>query len=192
MKLIYIDCYYGFDASMLLAALIDAGASEDKIRELISQQTDEFLLEVSEGTACSVECKTAHTEGISAENRYGLLNPCVGEAVMAAIKAIGADFVISSPLGVPDNLDGDILSLIENNGLETKPYDGRYFHQSDAVFLSHIISESGPLPDMEILSVGYGCRSDISDSLVTVYVGSYGDSFAKEELQYENSYSKCQ
>ena len=185
MKLLYIDCHYGFDAQMLLGALIDAGASLSDIEESVRDDIDDFEIKAGVRTVLFAECVVAHTRGTIKEttaDMRDIANPVVCSSVMSTLRCLGVDYVISSPIGIADGTDGEILSLIYNSGMEARPSDDGDITKEDVLFLSRISRESGPMPHMDIESVGYGSKEDTSDRLVTVYLGEYsGENFIKAD-----------
>lgn len=177
MKIVYIDCYYGFNSSMLLSALLDAGAQEEDILNKARQSMEDFDMQITETKANSMDCKMVRT--------FGERNPSELGAI-SALEALDADCVICSPVYLGDASDGEVISALEKSGIETLPSSDISYSMrlGDAEFLIHLCAESGPLPDMDIISVGYGTAEGEADSLVTVYVGEYNGQnniFAKEE-----------
>lgn len=184
MKIIYIDCYYGFSDSMLLSALVDAGASLDEIILKARETVGDFDIEITEAKANSMDCKKVLVSDSDA--RLTSCNTLAELGVISAIETMGAELVICSPVYLKDNADGEVISALEKAGIETLPSsDIRYkMRLCDAMMLIRLCAESGPLPAMDIVSVGYGTSDNDSDSLVTVYVGEYNGQnniFAKEE-----------
>lgn len=181
MKIVYIDCYYGFNSAMLLSALIDAGASMEEIIKTARQSISGFDMQITETKANSMDCKMVHTFGEqSAERNASELG------AISALEAVGAEYVMCSSVYLGDSADGEVISALERSGIETLPSsDIKYsLKLGDASFLAYICAESGPLPEMDIISVGYGTSEGETDSLVTVYVGEYNGQnniFAKEE-----------
>ncbi len=181
MKIVYIDCYYGFNPAMLLSALVDAGASKEEIIKTARQAMCDFDMEITEAKANSMDCKMVRTFG----GQLNEQNPSELGA-LSAIEAMGAEYVMCSPVYLGDSADGEVISSLERSGVEALPSSDISYtlSLSDASFLAHLCTESGPLPDMDIISVGYGTCEGESDSLVTVYVGEYNGQnnlFAKEE-----------
>ncbi len=181
MKIVYIDCYYGFNSAMLLSALLDAGAQKEDILSKARQSMSDFDMQITETKANSMDCKMVRTFGEQSAER----DPSELGAI-SALEAVGADCVICSPVYLGDTLDGEVIFALEKSGIETLPSSDISYSMSlgDAEFLIHLCAESGPLPDMDIISVGYGTADGEADSLVTVYVGEYNGQnniFAKEE-----------
>lgn len=161
MRILYIDCFSVFDASMLLASLIDAGAkSETKVKET---------------SRLGIECKIAD---VSANAQTHCLN---------AIKELNIDYIITSPLGIPSGTDGEVLTVLEKGGIETLPCDSstKKMKLADAQFLIKISAECGPKPDMNILSVGYGAGGEDENeaNIITSYIGEFdgGNLICREE-----------
>ncbi len=181
MKIVYIDCYYGFNSSMLLSALVDAGASMEEIIKTARQSMSDFDMQITETKANSMDCKMVCTFGEqSAERNASELG------ALSAIEAVGAEYVMCSSVYLGDSADGEVISLLEKSGIEALPSSdiNCSLRLSDASFLVHLCAESGPLPDMDIISVGYGTCEGAGDGLVTVYIGEYNGQnnlFAKEE-----------
>ena len=59
MRILYMDCFLGFDAQMLLGALIDAGASVEIIRKDFENAGISADISISNTLRCSISCKRA-------------------------------------------------------------------------------------------------------------------------------------
>lgn len=156
MRILYIDCFSVFDASMLLSSLIDAGAKSD--------------IAVADTKRMGIECKIACLCGD---------NKDIEAACISAIEELNIDYIVTSPVGLPSGTDGEVLALLEKSGIETLPCDmtTKKMEPSDAQFLIKISSECGPKPDMDILSVGYGAggESDGEPNIIAAYIGEFGN-----------------
>ncbi len=176
----YLDCFFGFDASMLLGALIDAGADPDAL--------DGLEIGTSKTLRCSIECTKAYVASCSiAETPYNHIfedylptkgtNPETVKAVVSIAEQLGIEYIMCSDIGICDGTDGEVLNILEAAGVETLPSDGEEvcMHAADARFLTAIVNEYGPKPPMDILAIGYGAGGTSSESthLLTAFVGEY-------------------
>lgn len=181
MKTVYIDCYYGFNSAMLLSALLDAGVPREETIEKARETISDFDIKITDAKANAMDCKMAQTLGDVKGNQ--ILSEL---GVLSALEVMGAELVICSGVYLGDNADGEVIFALESSGIETLPSSDIKYSLSlaDASFLISLCAESGPLPRMDIISVGYGTAEGTEDSLVTVYVGEYNEEsniFSKEE-----------
>ena len=192
MRILYMDCFLGFDAQMLLGALIDAGASVEIIRKDFENAGISADISISNTLRCSISCKRAEVITDSKPESYFVDNPMISSifkdfeitpgtdpvtvmAVIFATEQLGIDYIISSDISLPENTDGRVLELLESANIEISPSDGstRSMEPADAAFLIRISNENGPKPSMEILSIGYGAGGEKPDSadIITAIIG---------------------
>lgn len=190
-----MDCFLGFDASMLLGALIDAGASPTEIESKLKRKGINATIYVSTTERASITCKKASVVARCAEDLLmaekdefaaSALNghPCTGEtnalsilAVLMAIEELSVEYIISSELSLGDSTDGTVLTMLENADIEVLPSDGscKDIYPADVAFLVALANESGPKPPMEIISVGYGAGGNTAEqpNIVNVLIGEF-------------------
>ncbi len=175
MRILYIDCFSVFDATMLLSSLIDAGAKSE--------------IMVKETTRMGIECK-----------KITAVSEKVQTACLSAIEELNIDYIITSPLGLPSGTDGEVLTLLEKSGIETLPCDSstKKMELCDAQFLIKISAECGPKPDMDTLSVGYGAGGENENeaNIIASYIGEFdgSDTLAicrEEKTFWEFSNENC-
>lgn len=234
MKILYIDCFLGFDAQMLLGAMISAGADIGKIESAVRAVDSGAAVNVStvqrfsmEAQMCSIttanipgetplaEAKKFADSVISAENgglarrAAGIMtesaehSPCRGKtiptaelmnglccanAVFAAAADLGADYVISSAIcdGIGTSDSG--MPIPSPITLETarryhipissKHIDFELTGGMNAAILAAFAAEYGTMPQMDIISIGYGAGCEIPEApnLIRAVLGSCGNS----------------
>jgi len=188
MRILYIDCFFGFDASMLLGALIDAGASPEGIKNDLDTSLENFKLNVTQTTRHFIECKKAYVSGNGCKtefvkeinSKYPLsqgTDTASMEAVLSAIEMLNIEYIMCSDIGIKDGTDGEVLKIFESSGIETLPAEDSspVINISDAVFLKSIVNECGPKPQMDIIAIGYGAGGEDEEKahLVSVTIGSF-------------------
>ena len=188
MKILYIDCFFGFDASMLLGALIDAGACPRQIESRLEQYVQNPRLEVYDTQRMSIECKMARAlctdkKGCAPYSITEKYKETAGtddiamQAVICAIEELEIEYVMCSDMSLPDNTDGEVISILQSAGIELAPTTDDIIppRSADAAFLVSISSEHGAKPDMDIISIGYGAGGSDTQkpTLVTATVGSF-------------------
>ncbi len=172
MKILYIDCFYGFTEHMLLGAMLDMY----DISRALSEGGD---LSCTSVLRSSIECKTAFLKDTSGVD-------ITEKAITDAIERLGIEYVMCSPVPLNDFADGEIISELENGGIEVYASDkGAYITLEGAQFLTSLISESGAKPNMDILAVGYGADTQNEDSFLCATVGEYGsEDFLQKQCEY--------
>ena len=172
MKILYIDCFYGFSAHMLLGAILDMY----DISHTLSEWGD---LSCTSVLRSSIECKTAFLKDSLGED-------ITKKAISDAIEHLGIDYVMCSPVPLNDFADGEVISALETGGIEVYASDkGAYITLDGARFLASVISESGAKPKMDILAVGYGADADDADSFLCATAGEYGsEGFLQKQCEY--------
>ena len=206
MRILYMDCFLGFDARMLLGALIDAGAATEKIEESLRQKGVNASVIVQSTERSSILCKKAtviadqEAENTLNENNivksiseeYGFsegTTPATIIAVICAAEQLGIDYIISSEISLPENTDGRVLELFERGNIAVCPADGstKGTEPADAAFLVQISNENGPKPPMEIISIGYGAGGDNPDNpdIISAIIGEFESDnlFSYEETE---------
>ena len=159
MKILYIDCFYGFSAHMLLGALAD-------MCEVPS--CDEYTVLKEELKRNSIECIGA--KALDAEQ-----NDITPSAISQVINSLSIDYVMCSPVPLDDSADGDVIGALQDGGVEMYPSErGAYITSEGAKLLSEIAVDCGSKPPMEILAVGYGADECDKDAFLCVTVGEYG------------------
>ena len=128
MRILYMDCFLGFDAQMLLGALIDAGASVEIIRKDFENAGISADISISNTLRCSISCKRAEVITDSKPESYFVDNPMISSifkdfeitpgtdpvtimAVVFATEQLGIDYIISSDISLPENTDGRNCSI---------------------------------------------------------------------------------
>ena len=194
MRILYMDCFLGFDAEMLLGALIDAGAVADKIEDSLSQDGIKVSVIVQNTIRSSILCKKAtvitdlKTEQKLLENnivksiseKYNFSKGTTPASIMAVIYAaeqLGIEYIISSEISLAENTDGRVLEVLESGNIATCPADGstKETEPADAAFLVQLSNESGPKPPMEIIYIGYGAGGDNADNpdIISAIIGEF-------------------
>jgi len=204
-----MDCFLGFDASMLLGALIDAGANPKEIEMQFLSNGTEVKLEVKEVERSSIICKKVTAQKINQNselydtdieflkdvfkdcNDEKYTNPITAQAVIYALHQLNTDYIISSEVCLKEDIDGEVISILDAAGIEIIPADTmtRAMTVCDAKFLSKITNESGPKPHMDIISIGYGAGGTdaLVPDIINVFLGENDsnclfESGATEEL----------
>ncbi len=181
MKIVYIDCFYGFDINMLLGALAD-------IKKNRSEHIDEEELVLKGVTRLGVECTLAYPKDASSPREV------CESAVISILQSLGADCVICSSVALSDDADGNIITTLEKSGIDTTCADHMCtISKDDADFLSRIITECAPRPDMTVTDTGYGASMSEDSGFMCVSVGEIGSQspmFFNTETMYEDSKSK--
>ena len=207
MRILYMDCFLGFDASMLLGALIDAGANPQQIEGKLNDCGIKVTLTVKTTLRSSIECKKAV---IRAENEESTTRAMQNElvkrvaakyeptdgtdavtmlAVICAIELLDIEYILCSDVSLGEGTDGEVLMLLERAGIETLPSDGtsKNMETADAAFLTGITNESGPKPNMQILAIGYGAGGVNPDepNIINAIIGEFGaeDLFGSAERE---------
>ena len=192
MKILYIDCSFGFDGTMLLGALTDVGADLDEIVSSLKEEYPDITFKQKEVLRNHLECK--HTEIFSEHTETSLgqypvsdgANPLVLKATRKAIQSLGIDYVITSSVPLGDGTDGAVISLFEKAGIDMFPAEGTQFnmHIADAYFLTTVVNDGDIRPDMDVLAVGYGASSGEGMVMVTIgYMNTDEIKFCAEELE---------
>lgn len=172
MKILYIDCFYGFSSHMLLGAIVDMYG----ISHALSEIGD---LSCASALRSSIECKAAALKDSSGAD-------ITERAITAAIEHLGIDYVMCSPVPLDDYADGEVISALENGGIEAYASDrGAYITPEGARLLASLISESGAKPKMDILAVGYGADTKDEDAFLCAAVGEYGsEDLLQKQCEY--------
>lgn len=201
-----MDCFLGFDARMLLGALIDAGADAGKIEEDFHQRGIIASVNVQNTERSSILCKKAtvttdpeaehklHENNIvkSISEEYGFsegTTPATIMAVICAAEQLGIEYIISSEISLPENTDGRVLELFERSNIAVCPADGstKGTEVADAAFLVQLSNESGPKPPMEIISIGYGAGGNNPENpdIISAIIGEFESDnlFSYEETE---------
>lgn len=186
MKILYIDCSFGFDAAMLLGALTDAGADTDAIALSLEDEYSGITVNKKDVTRNHLDCKMVE---VFCEDSFSAIK----KITEMAIENLGIEYVITSALPICDGADGEVISIFERAGIELVPaYDNQSCpDKEDALFLSSVANDSGIRPDMEIISVGYGASNRTGMVIATVgYMNlseETSEQFANGYFSYENS-----
>lgn len=206
MRIVYIDCFLGFDASMLLGALIDAGAEPVNIENKFKEAGINVSLSVKATTRSSIECKKVSVladayEDIDRASKNDFVKKILSElppsentneisalAVLFALEALEADYIVTSEISLGDNTDGNVLAILSESGIETIPSEcNTNMMPADAILLSVLANECGPKPDMDIISIGYGAGGHSTDepNIVSVIIGSFDGDYLMEFSERE-------
>lgn len=170
MKIIYIDCFYGFSAHMLMGALAD-------ICDIPS--CDDYSVHKESLKRSLIDC-------ISAKALDNEKNDITASVVSQVIKSMGIDYVMCSSVPLADSADGNVINALQSRGVEMYPAErGAYITSEGARLLAEIATECGTKPPMEILSVGYGADKEDEDAFLCVTIGEYGsDAFLENRYEY--------
>lgn len=170
MKILYIDCFYGFSAHMLMGALAN-------ICDIPS--CDDYSVYKESLKRSLIDCISAK----ALDNEQNDITPSV---VSQVIKSMGIDYVMCSSVPLADSADGDVINALQNGGVEMYPAErGAYITSEGARLLAEIATECGTKPPMEILSVGYGADINDKDAFLCVTIGEYGsDAFLENQYEY--------
>ena len=107
-------------------------------------------------------------------------------AIESILRRLSVDYVMCSSVPVHDGADGDIISVLENGGIELCPVDRKaYVSIEGAKLLTSVVSECGTKPDMDIIAIGYGADENSQDAFVCITLGETGqDSFLQKQYEY--------
>jgi len=204
-----MDCFLGFDARMLLGALVDAGANPESVQNKMKDKGITASIHVSTTERASIVCKKvsvlaktpqdvlsaghdeiAHRVLGEYENSEGTDALCAIAAVLA-IEELCIDYIITSEVSLGENTDGRVIEILNKAGIEIMPSDGsmKNMEPADASFLAAITNESGYKPPMNIISIGYGAGGESPDepNIVNAIIGEFDsdnlfESQGREEL----------
>ena len=204
MKILYMDCFLGFSAQMLLGALVDAGLSTDALTMRLKEIDPTLSVMVQNTERASINCKKVtllsdnagnHSYSSAAEdlaNEYGYSDettPMYIDAVIAAIKELDIEYIITSDVSLGETVDGKVIELLENAGIVTMPSDESCdnIHPTDAAFLGYIANECGPRPDMHIIAIGYGAGGTDTQkpNIVSAIIGEFNSDIFFDAKDYE-------
>lgn len=237
MKILYADCFCGFDVSMLLGALINMGAEpgilEAEIKKICPEaeikkadvkrcaiealRADIYINQSAETVACSDIAaftdmaapesicraqlvRTAQTYADAAlsspladksVSRSRLLSEiCTSYAALLAIKQLNTDYVICSHLREGSGINAEeeptaiipspvTLEILKRLKIPFDCFDiqNELIPPWSAAFLSTIVNEYGPMPQMDIIKTGYGAGAkDYSmPNLIRTVLGEHRD-----------------
>lgn len=195
MRILYMDCFLGFDATMLLGALVDAGASAEAIETKLKEDGINLLLSVKTTTRSSINCKrvlalanTRDDIDKAMENEFvsSIINThgsCDGTdalsvtAVLCAAELLDIEYIITSDVSLGEKTDGRVIAILDNAAIHTMPSDGstKNMQPADAAFLAAIANECGPKPPMTILSIGYGAGGTNCEepNIISAIIGEF-------------------
>lgn len=197
MKVLYIDCFGGFDTGMLLGALIDMGASSvytEQELALSGIEADILSDKVSRG---GIEAVFAYTRCMRIENtqdsKYALRlenmcealgersneSICLWAAVMSCIECFGAEKIICSPVTDGSGIDEkngrlipdvEIMEYLKKYKIPVKTVDAprELISREGVVFLGENVDEFGVLPVGSIMCIGYGAGEENVDGCVNI------------------------
>ncbi len=207
MRILYMDCFLGFDASMLLGALIDAGANPDEIQAKLAEAGIEASLTVKTTVRSSIDCKKAVLLADSKKaSEFAMQNELIKhvleerhategtdavtmQAAIYAVELLDIEYIMCSDVSLGEGTDGEVLSLLEKAGIEALPSDGtiKNMEAADASFLTAITNESGPKPNMQILAIGYGAggKSPDEPNITSAVIGEFGEGELFNASEYE-------
>lgn len=202
MKILYIDCFCGFDARSLLGALIDAGASAEAVEQELQKHVCSPKISVTETLRMSIEAKKASVTCTGKKDcapfgitkKFGFADgtdDVTMQGVLCAISLMNIDYVMCSHLPVPDFADGEVISILQNFGIGLLPVNDEFCvpDKPSAAFLGSICADSGPKPYMDIISVGYGGSGNDAQGSAVLVCATIG-SFNEENLIFEKEFSE--
>ena len=206
MRILYMDCFLGFDASMLLGALVDAGASTDKIEQCLKDKGINASLSVKTTTRSSINCKRVLTLAntrddidVAMEDDFissviGSYGSCEGTdavsiaAVLCAIEQFDIEYILTSEVSLGECTDGRVLTILDNAGIHLAPSDesNKNMQPADAAFLARLSNECGPRPNMTIISIGYGAGGTNRDepNIISAVIGEFNGEYVPGECSY--------
>ena len=204
MKILYMDCFLGFSAQMLLSALVDAGLDTDALLLHLKEENINLSAFVHDTERVSIACKKItllpdNSDKIQIPsylsdetNDYSYSDettPVYIAAVIAAIKEMEIEYIITSDISLGEGTDGKVIELMENAGIATMPSDESSDHMqpADAAFLGFIANECGPRPDMHITAIGYGAGGNDTQkaNIVSAVIGEFNSDIFLESKDYE-------
>lgn len=252
MNILYLDCFLGFDAEMLLGALVnlagDIKVTENELKNIFPSAN----ITSHEETRCSIEALRVDVTSCAANNKinendaYGFIDSLKADsAILSALKRtakafftslnrspitdktideselvtelarvcalcltlkqINADYVISShlregrtinqcsstPMPVPSPITMEILksAKIPVRGIELET---ELIPPWGAAALSCFANEYGPMPDMDIIKIGYGAgKDDLSmPNIIRAVLGSSRSAGLDEMFESSDLFSE--
>ncbi len=204
MKILYMDCFLGFSAQMLLSALVDAGLNPDTLCLRLKKENIDLAAVVHNTERASIACKkvtllskdpdseicnSIATDVLSRCDCSEETTPAYIAAVIAAIKELEIEYIITSDVSLGENVDGKVIELLNNAGIELLPSDESCdnMESADAAFLAFVANECGPRPDMNITAVGYGAGGSDTQkaNIVSAVIGEFNSDIFFEAKDYE-------
>lgn len=216
MKILYLDCFCGFDVFMFLGSLLDMGAYETLAEHAVKKICGNAILKKSEVKRCAIEaikaditidegseiipyedmcnfvdntisdgfCKTLLTKACNVylesagksriakkgeTKEYFVSVLCASYAVLSVLNTLGVEYVICSSLKEgcgtdcsknPPNIipAPQVLEILQKFKIPFYGCDieNEMIDAWSAAFLSVIANEYGPVPQMDIIKIGYG------------------------------------
>ena len=170
MKILYIDCFYGFSGQMLLGALADM---------CNIPPSDAYTVHKDKLVRNSIDCISARAEDTAKAD-------VTREAIVQTLISLGIDYAMCSPIPVGDNADGEVISALQSGSVDMYPAErSAYILPHEAKLLASVIAECGDKPPMDIVSVGYGADLRDESAFLCATIGEYnGDTLAEKQQEY--------
>lgn len=193
MKILYIDCSFGFDATMLFGALVDAGADVNTVICALKEDYPDITVTQAQVKRNHIDCKRIELfskKDAEYADKYPPTentNSLTVKAVDEAIKNLGIDWITASAVPVSDGTDGEVISILERAGAELFPTEDTNNctpDRTDAQYLANLTHEHGIRPDMDVCAVGYGTSSKDGFVIATIgYMNTAEMNFGKEAME---------
>lgn len=205
MKILYLDCFLGFDAGMLLGALIDLGLETKEIEAALMAEGIEAKVVAEPALRSEIECTKARVISLKDENSSNALkdkrflsisshidrlenhDTVAFKAVFCALDLLRADIVLLSPVTLPPKTDGEVIAFLDGMNVIGIPSDEDTprVSFSDALLIKTIITDCGPKPQMDIIKTGYGAggESEKSPHLICGVLGIFNDMLSFEAAE---------
>lgn len=193
MKVLYIDCFGGFDTNMLLGALIDMGASPIYTEQQLINEGIEADIVSDRVNKSGIDAVFAYTRCIRTENAGDTRlknmcealgesnneNICLWAAALCCMECFGVEKIICSPVADGSGTDSvtglpvpgvEVLELLKKYRIPVKTVDAarELITSEGAVFLGENADEFGMLPVGNILCIGYGAGEENVDGCVNI------------------------
>ncbi len=202
MKILYLDCFLGFDTNMLLGALIDLGLETKEIENALMAENIEVSIVAEPVLRSQIECTKAKVISLNKENpsyalkdkRFLSISSHIDrlknddavsfKAVFCALDLLEADLVLASPVTLPPKTDGEVITFLDGMNVFQIPgdEDAPEISFSDVLLLKTIIADCGPKPQMDIIKTGYGAGGENEKlaHFIQCVLGSFNDMLSFE------------
>lgn len=195
MKVLYIDCFGGFDTNMLLGALLDMGASAVYTEQMLRDMGFEADILSEKTVRKDIEAVYAYTKCIQKEDiedfKYKTLltnmcdalgeqyseseNICTWAAVLSCMECFGVEKIICSPLSDGSGADASgypipspqVLKYAKNYHIPIRTTDVQreIISSEGIVFIGENADDFGMLPVGNIMCIGYGAGENVDNCI---------------------------